>query len=159
MTTEAGRCDCVHRQELPGISNKPAGTRKVLETSLANCWSEFRRKTGHRQLREADDYVKKGYSLNDRGGNFLSGKEYESVLQGKTGRKKKLMDKNGNMESAETISKGSKGNNFEADCGSEGVYAVAMDLYGVNLGLAGVRKTDLGNRGEASRRMRWVPYK
>ena len=40
-------------------------------------------------------------------------KEYESVLQGKRAEKEIRLDKNGNMESVETISEGSKGNNLK----------------------------------------------
>ena len=97
--------------------------------------------------------MEKGYALNDRVGTSYLEKQYESVLQGERVEKEIHLDKNGNVEKIETLSKGSKGNNiklsidldfqrgvedilkksFQAELAagnatySEGVYAVALD--------------------------------
>ena len=102
---------------------------------------------------EADAYIKKGYSLNDRVGTSYLEKQYEETLQGKRSVKEIHLDKYGNMESVENIEDGTKGNNikltidlafqdsvdnllksyFNSELGnggakySEGVYAVALN--------------------------------
>ena len=115
---------------------------------------------------EADDYLEKGYALNDRVGTSYLEKQYESVLQGERVEKEIHLDKNGNVEKIETLSKGSKGNNiklsidldfqrgvedilkksFQAELAagnatySEGVYAVALDpKTGKILAMAGMK--------------------
>jgi len=51
--------------------------------------------------------------LKDRVGTSYLEKEYESVLQGERAIKEIHLDKNGNMESIDTISEGSKGKNLK----------------------------------------------
>ncbi|MBV7389928.1 MULTISPECIES: peptidoglycan D,D-transpeptidase FtsI family protein [Enterococcus] len=62
---------------------------------------------------EVDEYLKKGYSLNDRVGQSYLEKEYESELQGKKSKTKVNLDKQGNVKSTEEINSGSKGNNLK----------------------------------------------
>lgn len=140
--------------------------RKVLDTSLASIVGNISTEKTGLPAEEVDDYLKKGYSLNDRVGTSYLEKQYESVLQGKRAEKEIHLDKNGNMESVENISDGSKGDNlkltvdlsfqqgvedilknaFNAELASgnatysEGVYAVAMDPNtGAVLAMAGIR--------------------
>ena len=166
LTTEQVATIASIGKELPGISISTSWNRKVLETSLASIVGQISTEKTGLPAEEADDYVKKGYSLNDRVGISYLEKEYESVLQGKRAEKEIRLDKNGNMESVETISEGSKGNNLKLTVDltfqqgvedilrnafnmelakgnatySEGVYAVAMDPNtGSILALAGVK--------------------
>ena len=153
-------------KEMPGISISTGWDRKVLETSLAPIVGNISTEKTGLPAEEADDYLKKGYSLNDRVGTSYLEKQYESTLQGKRAVKEIHLDKNGNMESVENISDGSKGDNlkltvdlnfqqgvedilrnaFNAELAggnatySEGVYAVAMNPdTGAVLAMAGIR--------------------
>lgn len=153
-------------KDLPGISISTSWDRKVLDTSLASIVGNISTEKAGLPVEEVDEYLKKGYSLNDRVGTSYLEKEYESTLQGKRAVKEIHLNKNGNMESVEKISDGSKGNNlkltidlsfqqgvedilksaFNAELSSgnatysEGVYAVAMDPdTGSILALAGVK--------------------
>lgn len=153
-------------KDLPGISISTSWDRKVLDTSLASIVGNISTEKAGLPVEEVDEYLKKGYSLNDRVGTSYLEKEYESTLQGKRAVKEIHLNKNGNMESVEKISEGSKGDNLkltidlsfqqgvedilksafntELSSGnatySEGVYAVAMDPdTGSILALAGVK--------------------
>lgn len=153
-------------KDLPGISISTSWDRKVLDTSLASIVGNISTEKAGLPVEEVDEYLKKGYSLNDRVGTSYLEKEYESTLQGKRAVKEIHLNKNGNMESVEKISDGSKGDNLkltidlsfqqgvedilksafntELSSGnatySEGVYAVAMDPdTGSILALAGIK--------------------
>lgn len=166
LTTEQVAVLASSSKELPGISVSTGWDRKVLDTSLASIVGNISTEKTGLPAEEVDDYLKKGYSLNDRVGTSYLEKQYESVLQGKRAEKEIHLDKNGNMESVENISDGSKGDNlkltvdlsfqqgvedilknaFNAELASgnatysEGVYAVAMDPNtGAVLAMTGIR--------------------
>ena len=160
-------------KNLPGISISTSWDRKVLETSLSSIVGSVSSEKAGLPAEEADAYIKKGYSLNDRVGTSYLEKQYEEILQGKRSVKEIHLDKYGNMESVENIEDGSKGNNikltidlafqdsvdnllksyFNSELGnggakySEGVYAVALNpKTGAVLSMSGI-KHDL-NTGE-----------
>ena len=160
-------------KNLPGISISTSWDRKVLETSLSSIVGSVSSEKAGLPAEEADAYLKKGYSLNDRVGTSYLEKQYEETLQGKRSVKEIHLDKYGNMESVDTIEEGSKGNNikltidlafqdsvdallksyFNSELGnggakySEGVYAVALNpKTGAVLSMSGL-KHDL-NTGE-----------
>ena len=160
-------------KELPGISISTSWDRKVLETSLSSIVGTVSSEKAGLPAEEAEAYLKKGYSLNDRVGTSYLEKQYEETLQGKRSVKEIHLDKYGNMESVDTIEEGSKGNNikltidlafqdsvdallksyFNSELGnggakySEGVYAVALNpKTGAVLSMSGI-KHDL-NTGE-----------
>lgn len=160
-------------KNLPGISISTSWDRKVLETSLSSIVGSVSSEKAGLPAEEADSYLKKGYSLNDRVGTSYLEKQYEETLQGKRSVKEIHLDKYGNMESVENIEDGSKGNNikltidlafqdsvdnllksyFNSELGnggarySEGVYAVALNpKTGAVLSMSGL-KHDL-NTGE-----------
>ena len=160
-------------KNLPGISISTSWDRKVLETSLSSIVGSVSSEKAGLPAEEADAYIKKGYSLNDRVGTSYLEKQYEETLQGKRSVKEIHLDKYGNMESVDTIEEGSKGNNikltidlafqdsvdallksyFNSELGnggakySEGVYAVALNpKTGAVLSMSGI-KHDL-NTGE-----------
>lgn len=153
-------------KELTGISISTAWERKVLDTPLASIIGSVSSEKAGIPAEEVDAYLKKGYSLKDRVGTSYLEKEYESVLQGERAIKEIHLDKNGNMESIDTISEGSKGKNLkltvemafqngvdeilknafvaELTAGnatySEGAYAVVMNPEtGAILAMAGVK--------------------
>ena len=160
-------------KEMPGISISTSWDRKILETSLSSIVGSVSSEKAGLPAEEAESYLKKGYSLNDRVGTSYLEKQYEETLQGKRSVKEIHLDKYGNMESVDTIEEGSKGNNikltidlafqdsvdallksyFNSELGnggakySEGVYAVALNpKTGAVLSMSGL-KHDL-NTGE-----------
>lgn len=153
-------------KEMPGISISTSWDRKVLETSLSSIVGSVSSEKAGLPAEEAEAYLKKGYSLNDRVGTSYLEKQYEETLQGKRSVKEIHLDKYGNMESVDTIEEGSKGNNikltidlafqdsvdallksyFNSELGnggakySEGVYAVALNpKTGAVLAMSGIK--------------------
>lgn len=153
-------------KQLPGVSISTSWDRKVLETSLSSIVGSVSSEKAGLPAEEADAYLKKGYSLNDRVGTSYLEKQYEETLQGKRSVKEIHLDKYGNMESVDTIEEGSKGNNikltidlafqdsvdallksyFNSELGnggakySEGVYAVALNpKTGAVLSMSGLK--------------------
>ena len=153
-------------KKLPGISISTSWERKVLETSLSSIIGSVSSEKAGLPAEEADAYLKKGYSLNDRVGTSYLEKQYEETLQGKRSVKEIHLDKYGNMESIENIEAGTKGNNikltidlafqdsvdallksyFNSELGnggakySEGVYAVALNpKTGAVLSMSGIK--------------------
>ena len=153
-------------KNLPGISISTTWDRKVLETSLSSIVGNVSGEKAGLPAEEADAYIKKGYSLNDRVGTSYLEKQYEETLQGKRSVKEIHLDKYGNMESVENIEDGTKGNNikltidlafqdsvdnllksyFTSELGnggakySEGVYAVALNpKTGAVLSMSGIK--------------------
>ena len=153
-------------KNLPGISISTTWDRKVLETSLSSIVGGVSGEKAGLPAEEADTYIKKGYSLNDRVGTSYLEKQYEETLQGKRSVKEIHLDKYGNMESVENIEDGTKGNNikltidlafqdsvdnllksyFNSELGnggakySEGVYAVALNpKTGAVLSMSGIK--------------------
>ena len=153
-------------KNLPGISISTSWDRKVLETSLSSIVGSVSSEKAGLPAEEADSYLKKGYSLNDRVGTSYLEKQYEETLQGKRSVKEIHLDKYGNMESVENIEDGTKGNNikltidlsfqdsvdallksyFNSELGnggakySEGVYAVALNpKTGAVLSMSGIK--------------------
>ena len=153
-------------KNLPGISISTTWDRKVLETSLSSIVGSVSGEKAGLPAEEADAYIKKGYSLNDRVGTSYLEKQYEETLQGKRSVKEIHLDKYGNMESVENSEDGTKGNNikltidlafqdsvdnllksyFTSELGnggakySEGVYAVALNpKTGAVLSMSGIK--------------------
>ena len=153
-------------KNLPGISISTSWDRKVLDTSLSSIVGSVSSEKAGLPAEEADAYIKKGYSLNDRVGTSYLEKQYEETLQGKRSVKEVHLDKYGNMESVENIEDGTKGNNikltidlafqdsvdallksyFNSELGnggakySEGVYAVALNpKTGAVLSMSGLK--------------------
>ena len=153
-------------KQLPGVSISTSWDRKVLETSLSSIVGSVSSEKAGLPAEEADAYLKKGYSLNDRVGTSYLEKQYEETLQGKRSVKEIHLDKYGNMESIENIEAGTKGNNikltidlafqdsvdallksyFNSELGnggakySEGVYAVALNpKTGAVLSMSGIK--------------------
>ena len=153
-------------KELPGISISTSWDRKVLDTSLSSIVGSVSSEKSGLPAEDVDEYLKKGYSLNDRVGTSYLEKQYEEILQGKRTVKEIHLDKHGDMESVEKIEEGSKGKNIKltidlsfqdsvdellksyfkselANGGakySEGVYAVALNpKTGAVLALSGMK--------------------
>ena len=102
-----------NEKNLPGISTSSTWNRVVLPTSLASIIGTVTSEQAGIPEEEAEAYLAKGYSLNDRVGTAYLEKQYEEQLQGQREIKEINLDRYGNVESIETIQEGSKGNNIK----------------------------------------------
>jgi len=69
-------------KELPGISISTSWDRKVLDTSLSSIVGSVSSEKSGLPAEDVDEYLKKGYSLNDRVGTSYLEEQYETVLSG-----------------------------------------------------------------------------
>ncbi|HEL2310000.1 TPA: penicillin-binding protein 2 [Streptococcus suis] len=142
-----------NENQLPGISTTNNWQRNILPTSLSSVIGTVTSEQAGLPAEDAEYYLSKGYSPNDRVGTAYLEKQYEEVLQGQREKKEINLDRNGNVESIKTIQEGQQGNNikltidlafqdgvnailkkyFESELStgsalySEGVYAVALN--------------------------------
>ncbi|HEM5229808.1 TPA: penicillin-binding protein 2 [Streptococcus suis] len=153
LTAEQVAHIVANESQLPGISTTNNWQRTILPTSLSSIIGTVTSEQAGLPAEDAEYYLSKGYSSNDRVGTAYLEKQYEEVLQGKREKKQINLDRNGNVESIETIQEGQQGNNikltidlafqdgvnailkkyFESELAtgsalySEGVYAVALE--------------------------------
>ncbi|MCK4045371.1 penicillin-binding protein 2 [Streptococcus suis] len=142
-----------NENQLTGISTTNNWDRTILQTSLSSIIGTVTSEQAGLPAEDAEYYLSKGYSSNDRVGTAYLEKQYEEVLQGQREKKEINLDRNGNVESIKTIQEGQQGNNikltidlefqdgvnailkkyFESELAtgsalySEGVYAVALN--------------------------------
>lgn len=153
LTAEQVAHIVANESQLPGISTTNNWQRTILPTSLSSIIGTVTSEQAGLPAEDAEYYLSKGYSSNDRVGTAYLEKQYEEVLQGQREKKEINLDRNGNVESIETIQEGQQGNNikltidlafqdgvnailkkhFESELStgsalySEGVYAVALE--------------------------------
>lgn len=153
LTAEQVAYIVANESQLPGISTTNNWNRTILETSLSSIIGTVTSEQAGLPAEDAEYYLSKGYSSNDRVGTAYLEKQYEEVLQGQREKKEINLDRNGNVESIKTIQEGQQGNNikltidlafqdgvnailkkyFESELStgsalySEGVYAVALE--------------------------------
>ncbi|MFZ7177028.1 penicillin-binding protein PBP2B [Streptococcus hyovaginalis] len=151
--------------EMAGITISDGWDREEPTSSLAPLLGRISSEKTGLPEEEAEAYLKKGYSLNDRVGTSYLEKQYEEELQGKHESKTITINKNGKVVDEQIVSQGHKGNHikltinsdFQAEVEgilkkyyqqelsagkarySDGVYAVAMDpKTGAILSMAGL---------------------
>lgn len=153
LTAEQVAHIVANESQLPGISTTNNWQRTILPTSLSSIIGTVTSEQAGLPAEDAEYYLSKGYSSNDRVGTAYLEKQYEEVLQGQREKKEINLDRNGNVESIKTIQEGQQGNNikltidlafqdgvnailkkyFESELStgsalySEGVYAVALN--------------------------------
>ncbi|MGQ7362079.1 penicillin-binding protein PBP2B [Streptococcus suis] len=153
LTAEQVAHIVANESQLPGISTTNNWQRTILQTSLSSIIGTVTSEQAGLPAEDAEYYLSKGYSSNDRVGTAYLEKQYEEVLQGQREKKEINLDRNGNVESIKTIQEGQQGNNikltidlefqdgvnailkkhFESELStgsalySEGVYAVALE--------------------------------
>ncbi|HFR3671052.1 TPA: penicillin-binding protein PBP2B [Streptococcus suis] len=153
LTAEQVAHIVANESQLPGISTTNNWQRTILPTSLSSIIGTVTSEQAGLPAEDAEYYLSKGYSSNDRVGTAYLEKQYEEVLQGQREKKEINLDRNGNVESIKTIQEGQQGNNikltidlefqdgvnailkkyFESELStgsalySEGVYAVALE--------------------------------
>ncbi|HFU3860969.1 TPA: penicillin-binding protein PBP2B [Streptococcus suis] len=155
-----------NESQLPGISTTNNWQRNILPTSLSSVIGTVTSEQAGLPAEDAEYYLSKGYSPNDRVGTAYLEKQYEEVLQGQREKKEINLDRNGNVESIKTIQEGQQGNNikltidlafqdgvnailkkyFESELStgsalySDGVYAVALEpTTGAVLAMSGYK--------------------
>ncbi|MFH0385395.1 penicillin-binding protein PBP2B [Streptococcus sp. A18] len=155
-----------HEQDMPGVTTVTNWDRLVKDTSLSSIIGTVTTEQVGLPAEDAEDYLAKGYYLNDRVGTAYLEKQYEGVLQGQRELKEIKLNRNGNVESIDTIQEGQKGNNiqltidlafqdgvnailkkyFESELStgsalySDGVYAVALEpTTGAVLAMSGYK--------------------
>ncbi|MBY4973173.1 penicillin-binding protein PBP2B [Streptococcus suis] len=153
LTAEQVALIVANSDQLEGISTTNNWQRSILDTSLSSIIGTVTSEQAGLPAEDADYYLSKGYSANDRVGTAYLEKQYEEVLQGQREKKEINLDRNGNVESIQTVQEGQQGNNikltidlafqdgvnailkkyFESELAtgsalySEGVYAVALE--------------------------------
>lgn len=102
-----------NEDQLPGISTTNNWQRDILQTSLSSIIGTVTSEQAGLPAEDAEYYLSKGYSPNDRVGTAYLEKQYEEVLQGQREKKEINLDRNGNVESIKTIQEGQQGNNIK----------------------------------------------
>ena len=97
----------------PGVSISTAWDREVLDTPLASIIGRVSSQENGLPEDEVEDYLKKGYALNDRVGTSYLEKAYEDDLQGQRAVKEIHLDRDGNLDYVENLHEGKKGNNLK----------------------------------------------
>jgi len=108
-------------KELPGVSTGMDWTRKMVtdENPLQSVIGKVSTQEQGLPAEEEEEYVKKGYSRNDRVGTSYLEKQYESVLQGTKAENEVSVDRNGKIVDQKTISEGKKGDNLKLSIDSK----------------------------------------
>ena len=106
-------------KELPGISTGMDWNRKAV-TKISSLQSLI----GHvskdgLQADNADEYLKRGYALNDRVGTSFLEKQYEDVLQGVKSEKEIKINNEGDIEAQKEVFAGEKGQNIKLTIDSD----------------------------------------
>ncbi|MGT2755139.1 penicillin-binding protein PBP2B [Streptococcus ovis] len=113
LTAEQIAMVAANEKSLPGISTTNDWKRVVLPTSLASIIGTVTSEQAGLPEEEADEYLAKGYSLNDRVGTAYLEKQYEEMLQGQREVKEIYLDRDGKIETIKTIQEGDKGKNIK----------------------------------------------
>jgi len=122
--------------KLSGISIATDWDRETPTSSLASIIGTVSSKDSGLPAEEADDYLAKGYSLNDRVGTSYLEKEYEEYLQGTHTVREITTDKNGNVVSDEVTSEGKAGQNLKLTVNSDfqaGVESILNQYYSADI--------------------------
>ncbi|MGG5341634.1 peptidoglycan D,D-transpeptidase FtsI family protein [Enterococcus sp. AZ192] len=103
-----------HTSEIAGVSTGMDWDREYPhETDLTSILGKVSSEKTGLPAEEADEYLAKGYELNDRVGTSYLEKQYEDVLQGKKSISEVTLDSEGNIVTQTPISNGAKGENLK----------------------------------------------
>lgn len=125
-----------NQSKLSGISIATDWDRETPTSSLASIIGTVSSKHSGLPAEEADDYLAKGYSLNDRVGTSYLEKEYGEYLQGTHTVREITTDKNGNVVSDEVTSEGKAGQNLKLTVNSDfqaGVESILNQYYSADI--------------------------
>ena len=113
LTAEQIAVLATNKSDLDGISVKTDWERKADKNSITSIIGKVSSQKTGLPAEEASDYVKKGYSLNDRVGTSYLEKQYEDYLQGSRTVQSIKVNKEGKIISNKTTAKGTKGKNLK----------------------------------------------
>lgn len=125
-----------NQAKLPGISIATDWDRTASASSLVPVIGTVSSKDAGLPAEEADAYLAKGYSLNDRVGTSYLEKEYEEYLQGTHTVRKITTDKTGNIVSDQVTSEGKAGQNLKLTINADfqtGVENILSQYYGADI--------------------------
>lgn len=131
-----------NEKELSGISTANTWNRAILGTSLASIIGTVTTQQAGLPEEDAEEYLAKGYSPNDRVGTAYLEKQYEEYLQGQREVKEVNLDRNSNVESIVTLQEGSKGNNIKLTIDlkfQDGVNAILKKHFDAELATGSAR--------------------
>ena len=104
-----------HLKEFPGFEVITSWDRKVVDSPLASIIGSVSTEQAGLPAEEVDDYLEKGYALNDRVGTSYLEKSNMSLSFRENGLKKKsIWTRMAMSKKIETLSKGSKGKQYQA---------------------------------------------
>ncbi len=102
-----------NKSKLPGISVATDWNRKIEDASLTSIIGKVSSREAGLPQEEADSYIKKGYSLDDRVGTSYLEKAYEDILQGQHEIRQIKTNKSGKIISNKIKHKGQVGKNIK----------------------------------------------
>lgn len=102
-----------NQSKLSGISVSTNWEREKVNTSIASIIGTVSSEEAGLPKEEAEDYLKKGYALNDRVGTSYLEKSYEEYLQGTHTIRKITTDKKGKIVSDQVTTEGKSGKNLK----------------------------------------------
>ncbi|MEI5989535.1 hypothetical protein A5881_001023 [Enterococcus termitis] len=103
-----------HTSEIAGVSTGMDWDREYPnETDLKGILGKVSSQKAGLPAEEADEYIAKGYELNDRVGTSYLEKQYEDVLQGKKAISEVTLDSDGKIVTKTPVSEGKKGENLK----------------------------------------------
>ncbi|WP_375179061.1 peptidoglycan D,D-transpeptidase FtsI family protein [Enterococcus rotai] len=103
-----------HTSEIAGVSTGMDWDREYPnDTDLKNLLGKVSSQKAGLPAEEADEYIAKGYELNDRVGTSYLEKQYEDVLQGKKGVSEATLDSKGKTITQTPVTEGKKGENLK----------------------------------------------
>ncbi|MEX2783682.1 penicillin-binding protein PBP2B [Streptococcus sp. H49] len=125
-----------NQANLPGITVTTDWTRRSIDTSLSDILGTVSSEETGLPEEEADAYLEKGYSLNDRVGTSYLEKQYEDDLQGKRTVRTIKVDKDGEILSDDITAEGTDGDNLKLTINldfQEGVESILQQYFNSQL--------------------------
>lgn len=101
------------QKELNGITVAKDWSRETVDSALSPLIGTVSSSEAGLPEEDAQEYLDKGYALNDRVGTSYLEKQYEDKLQGQHTVREITVDKEGEVATDETTQEGSKGNNLQ----------------------------------------------
>lgn len=103
-----------HTSEIAGVSTGMDWDREYPnETDLKSLLGKVSSQKAGLPAEEADEYIAKGYELNDRVGTSYLEKQYEDILQGHKAISEVTLDSKGKIVTQTPVSEGKKGENLK----------------------------------------------
>ena len=125
-----------NKSNLSGISITTNWNRQGVTSSLASIIGTVSSEEAGLPAEDADEYLAKGYSLNDRVGTSYLEKSYEEYLQGDHTTRKIVTNKKGQIVSDEVTEEGSNGQNIKLTINADfqtGVENILNQYYGTDI--------------------------